>query len=119
LPVGEQRVLDGIESALEGGEPRLRSMFAIFTRLTRDDGTPRTEALRAETSPRRARLAAGAPPIIGAALILGLLAFFIFMAVSSSATPGCWRGPLLTQSVSCQQATGPRVHSQHGSGLSS
>jgi len=38
LPVGEQRVLDGIESALEGDESQLRSMFAIFTRLTQDDG---------------------------------------------------------------------------------
>ena len=53
MPVSQQRVLEGIESALEGGEPRLRSMFAIFARLTRDDGVPRTEALRAETFLRR------------------------------------------------------------------
>jgi hypothetical protein len=38
LPVSQQRVLAGIENALEGGEPRLGSMFAIFTRLTQDDG---------------------------------------------------------------------------------
>ena len=44
LPVNEQRVLDRIEDALEGGEPQLRSMFAIFTRLTRDDAVPPTEA---------------------------------------------------------------------------
>src|ERR1700746_2749046 len=54
LPVSQQRVLEGIESALESAEPRLRSMFAIFTRLTRDEGAPRTEALRAETLLRRA-----------------------------------------------------------------
>ena len=47
LSASQQRVLYGIESALEGGEPRLRSMFAIFTRLTRDDGAPRTESLLA------------------------------------------------------------------------
>jgi hypothetical protein len=53
LPVAQQRVLEGIESALEGGEPRLRSMFAIFTRLTRDEGAPRTESLRAQPGLRR------------------------------------------------------------------
>jgi hypothetical protein len=41
LPVSQQRALAGIESALEGGEPRLGSMFAIFARLTRDEGAPR------------------------------------------------------------------------------
>jgi hypothetical protein len=33
LPTDQRRVLDRTESDLEGGEPRLRSMFVIFTRL--------------------------------------------------------------------------------------
>jgi hypothetical protein len=46
LPTDQRRVLDRTESDLEGGEPRLRSMFVIFTRLTRAKGAPRTESLQ-------------------------------------------------------------------------
>jgi len=48
LPASQQQVLDRIETDLEGCEPRLWSMFAIFTRLTRDEGAPRTESLQQE-----------------------------------------------------------------------
>ncbi len=34
-----------MDRALEARDPRLAHMFAIFTRLTRDDGPPRTERL--------------------------------------------------------------------------
>jgi hypothetical protein len=101
LPVSEQRVLDGIENALEGGEPRLGSMFAIFTRLTRDDEVPRTEALLAQ-----ARLSRIRPAMIVLPLILGLVAFFIFMAVNSSGAPGCRSGRVLTRTTTCQSAPG-------------
>jgi hypothetical protein len=53
LPAGQQQVLDRTETHLEGCEPRLTSMFAIFTRLTRDDGAPRTESLRQQGSETR------------------------------------------------------------------
>jgi hypothetical protein len=105
LPVSEQRVLDGIESALEGGEPRLRSMFAIFTRLTRDDGAPPTEALRAETFPWLAgRLTATWRAVIAVPLILGLVALFVLIAINSSAPQGCRPGPAMSRTVSCQSA---------------
>ena len=45
LPASQQRVLDRIEEALKKREPRLASMFAIFTRLTVHEGLPRIEAL--------------------------------------------------------------------------
>jgi hypothetical protein len=45
LPVGQQRVLDGIEDALQASEPRLASMYAIFTRLTKNEMRPRREEL--------------------------------------------------------------------------
>jgi hypothetical protein len=45
LPARELRVLSGIETALQAGETRLTSMFAIFTRLARDEGKPGTEDL--------------------------------------------------------------------------
>jgi hypothetical protein len=105
LPVSEQRVLDGIESALEGGEPRLRSMFAIFTRLTRDDGAPPTEALRAETFPWLAgRLTATWRAVIAVPLILGLVTLFVLMAINSSAPQGCRPEPAMSRTVSCQSA---------------
>lgn len=59
-------------------------MFAIFTRLTRDDGEPRTEALRP-----RSPLAGRARAIIAAPLVLGLVALLVFMAISGSAARSC------------------------------
>src|SRR5579859_344879 len=55
LPASQQRVLDSIENRLSTREPRLASMFAIFTRLTSNEALPRLEALNASPwwSPRR------------------------------------------------------------------
>jgi hypothetical protein len=61
LPAGQQRILDGIAEALGLSEPRLESMFAIFTRLAKDDPPPRRERLAA-TSPLAALLALGRSP---------------------------------------------------------
>jgi len=36
LPARQQQVLDRIEDSLHACDPRLRSMFAIFTKLTRE-----------------------------------------------------------------------------------
>jgi len=36
LPARQQQVLDRIEDSLHACDPRLRSMFAIFTELTRE-----------------------------------------------------------------------------------
>jgi hypothetical protein len=109
LPAGQQQVLDRIETDLEGGEPRLRSMFAIFTRLTRDEGAPRTESLSSEgrrtwlTS--RLRMAVTVPVI----LILGL-ALLVFLAITGAARHGC--RPIAgvhatARAASCQSAQVP------------
>ncbi len=47
LPAGQQRVLDDIEDALRASEPRLHSMYAMFTRLTNNEMRPRREELSA------------------------------------------------------------------------
>jgi hypothetical protein len=111
LPVSQQRVLEGIESALEGAEPRLGSMFAIFTRLTQDEGAPRTEALRAETLLRRfwptSGLAGPVRAVIAVPLILGLLALCVFMAVDGSAAHSCRLGSVPARTESCQSAQLP------------
>lgn len=40
LPARQQRKLEEIEGGLTGSDPRLRSLFAIFTRLTRGEAMP-------------------------------------------------------------------------------
>jgi hypothetical protein len=46
LPVRQRRVLERIESALRGSDPKLAALYAIFARLTRDEEMPRAEQLR-------------------------------------------------------------------------
>jgi hypothetical protein len=46
LPVRQRRVLERIESALRGSDPKLAALYAIFARLTRDEEMPRVEQLR-------------------------------------------------------------------------
>jgi hypothetical protein len=46
LPARQRRVLDRIECALHGSDPRLAALYAIFGRLTRDEEMPRIEQLR-------------------------------------------------------------------------
>ena len=51
LPDGQQRVLDGIAETLRVTEPRLTGMFAVFTRLTKNEPRPGRE----EVAPPRPR----------------------------------------------------------------
>jgi hypothetical protein len=114
LSAGHQQALDGIESDLEGCEPRLRSMFAIFTRLTRDEGAPRTESLRPEARHVRwawlnRKVTVTLRTIIIVPLVLGLVAFFVLTAINSSGGHGCRpvAGPhaaLTYPALSCQSA---------------
>jgi hypothetical protein len=54
LPASQQHLLEGIAGELRTTEPRLAGMFAVFTRLTRDEALPRAEQLEARTRrPRR------------------------------------------------------------------
>lgn len=114
MPVSQQRILDGIESALEGGEPRLRSMFAIFTRLTRDEGAPRTEWLPSRASIQRAWLTARLRAIIAVPLVLGVMALLIVLAVSSSPAYACRSGTGPRAMTSCQSVRESQGHSQAG-----
>lgn len=115
MPASQQQVLDRIESDLEGGEPRLRSMFAIFTRLTRDDGAPRTESLR----PGGHRFPWALPDgrvraTMVITLVLGLMTFFMFMAVTDSGTRHCLPGAGVhgvARAASCQSTAQPPAHS--------
>jgi hypothetical protein len=52
LPACQQRVLDRIEHSLHACDPRLRAMFAIFTKLTKEEEMPRLEKLELRWLPR-------------------------------------------------------------------
>jgi hypothetical protein len=46
LPVRQRRVLEHIECALRGSDPKLAALYAIFARLNRDEEMPRMEQMR-------------------------------------------------------------------------
>jgi hypothetical protein len=50
LPSSQTRILEKIESALRRSDPRLVSMFVIFTRLNCDEEMPAVEQLRARVA---------------------------------------------------------------------
>jgi len=56
LPVRQRRVLEEIESALKGSDPKLAALYAIFARLNRDEEMPRMEQLRHRALVTLARL---------------------------------------------------------------
>ena len=56
LPASQRRILDRIENALRGSDPRLAALFSIFTRLNRDEDMPRVEQVRARAAMIMARL---------------------------------------------------------------
>src|ERR1700758_4104360 len=106
LPVGQQRTLDGIAESLRLTEPRLVVMFAIFTRLTRDEPTPFREQLpvrrRAAWLPVRwqrlpARHGKRCVPawqhlLIISQLAIAAIALVVLTCVTSHSAAGCGDG---------------------------
>jgi hypothetical protein len=94
LPTSEQRALDRIEETLHAGDPRLGSLFMIFTRLTQHEAMPSTEQVSARL--RASLIRKIAIPIALAAILSGL--------ILNSLTPGrnacVTRAPSHTQSSS-------------------
>jgi hypothetical protein len=106
LPAGQQRVLEGIAEALRKTEPRLTSMFAIFTRLANDEPPPRREQLAAVgpiafllaawRRPPRWEMSSGRRPRRLMMLISQLAIAFIVLAALvglTSVAPGRCAGP--------------------------
>ena len=95
LPARQRRILERIEGALRGSDPRLAALFSIFSRLNREEEMPRIEQVRARAAiilarvgyrlvsfarwfgaPRRARLRAAlffpaALAIVASAIVVG------------------------------------------------
>jgi hypothetical protein len=111
LPARQERVLGSMTHSLHASEPHLTSMFAIFTKLTRNEDMPRLEAPDAWplpfwgwrqrlTRPRRERRAAssaGSAYAPGARLraillvpaMLAALATAVFLGLGGRSVSGC------------------------------
>jgi Protein of unknown function (DUF3040) len=70
LPASEERALTRIEQTLVARDPRLKSIFAIFTRLTVQEAMPAIEQLR-----RRPwwRPQPGAVVVLAVAVLVGMI----------------------------------------------
>lgn len=118
LPAGQQRVLDGIAEALGLNEPRLASMFAIFTRLAKDEPPPRREQLTAEgrfasvlgtgRRPPRWHLASGRRSrrmvLIISQLAIALIVLAALMGLTTSAAARCAGAPRMVASAAAVAA---------------
>ena len=84
LPAGQQRVLDRIEEALKRREPRLASMFAMFTRLNIGERLPWIEALETVPwwSPRRYRKRVPGRAVLFLSLAVALIVSAVFIGTS-------------------------------------
>jgi len=80
LPVAQERTLTSIEQALRSRDPRLNSLFSIFTRLTRQEPMPAFEQIRQ----RRWRPQPGAVVLVTIALLVCAI-----VAGSLSSGRGC------------------------------
>ena len=86
LPASQQRVLDRIEEVLKKREPRLVSMFAMFTRLNIGERLPRIEALELVPwwSPRRYRGRLPPRAVLFLSLAIALIVSAVFIGTSQS-----------------------------------
>jgi hypothetical protein len=94
LPARQQRVLDRIEEVLKKREPRMASMFAMFTRLNLGERLPWIEALETVPwwSPRRYRGRMPPRAVLFLSLAIALIVSAVFIGMSQS--PGNCRAPL-------------------------
>jgi hypothetical protein len=79
LPTRQQHVLDQIETSLQTADPRLKSMFASFTRMTSREAMPAREAI-CRTLPRA---------MLVGVLVVAMLGLVLAAALVSG--PGCVR----------------------------
>jgi Protein of unknown function (DUF3040) len=117
LPASEERVLSRIETALLDRDPRLRSLFAIFTRLTRQEAMPATEQLRRRRrwSPQQAVVV-----LLAGAILIGVILAGAFgpagtcgpartAASSASSAPSAVAASALIPGCSARQGAASRT----------
>jgi hypothetical protein len=72
LPARQRHVLDRIERTLVAEEPRLGSLFAVFTRMTRHEAMPGTEQVTNPLARRAAVIAVTLIAVMGIVVALWL-----------------------------------------------
>jgi hypothetical protein len=87
LPIAQERTLTNIEQALRSRDPRLTSLFSIFTRLTRQEAMPTIEQIQQ----RRWRPQPGAVVLLAVALLVCAI-----VVGSLSSSGGCGHAPTAT-----------------------
>jgi hypothetical protein len=87
LPIAQERTLTNIEQALRSRDPRLTSLFSIFTRLTRQEAMPTIEQIQQ----RRWRPQPGAVVLVAVALLVCAI-----VVGSLSSGGGCGPAPPAT-----------------------
>jgi len=84
LPVDQQRVLDRIEGVLQASEPRLASMFSIFTQINADEPVGAEPLARPRPRPRRLRWLRAGTTIYAFVLVPVMFAMITIGAMLSS-----------------------------------
>jgi hypothetical protein len=112
LPACQQRVLDGIAESLRATEPKLAAMFAIFTRLCRNEAPPLGEQLAARAGfrawlaglirrpagRRKHPATAWVRALIISQVTMALVLFAVLIGTVARA-PGCANAPLARSAV--------------------
>ena len=80
LPTRQQQVLDQIETRLQSGDPRLKSMFATFTRMTSGAAMPARESICRRLTTRT---------MVVSVMVVAMLGLVLAAALVSG--PGCAR----------------------------
>jgi hypothetical protein len=112
LPARQRRILERIEGALRGSDPRLAALFSIFSRLNRDEEMPRIEQVRARAAILVARVSCrlasiarwfGAP---ARAKLRAALFFPVALAIVASAIVVGARFPSANRCTAAPRAAG-------------
>jgi hypothetical protein len=91
LPASQQHALDAIDGMLCGGDPRLASMFTVFTALTGQESMPARETLpprrrSGQQSPWRRRAGRVCMRLLVPVLLAATLTLLILSVLNSPAT---------------------------------
>jgi hypothetical protein len=84
LPAAEQRVLDHLEGAIQVSEPKLASMFSIFSRLNAEEPLGAEPLARPRPRPRRLRWMRAGTTIYAFVLVPVMFAMITIGALLSS-----------------------------------
>jgi hypothetical protein len=112
LPAHQRKILERIESALRGSDPRLAALFSIFSRLNRDEEMPGIEQVRARAAIVLARVHRRVASVVGwfgapaRAKLRAALFFPVALGIVASAIVVGARFPSANRCAAAPRATG-------------